>query len=376
MTVKFWVFYIELVIFTCNSALSKTLKKITLIIAPLLMAGQSFGQIDNASFEDHTGLPSSTGEYQKCVGWGNAGSDVGSPDYYHYAGSQAGDIPETPVAMVNAWNGSAVMGMTVCGNEHTNYREYISNVLTEPLKVGSQYVVTFRMTNGDLTNVSLAGLAVSDIGVYFSTQAQHQTGNEPLIVSPQFSIETKFYSKEWKLVRFVFEANQSFEHMTVGLFGNDSSKDFEVVEGNPQFAYCFFDDFFIQEIQDPYEGSQVFHIEEEKDDGQDPTSYIEPIDEDTDVFFIPNAFTPNNDGDNDVFRPVSPSHEKYHFEVFSRWGELMFSTKDPDLGWDGKFAAQLAEPGVYVWRVSYHELLEEENPSKEKQIHGTVNLLR
>lgn len=340
------------------------------------MVCQAFGQIDNASFEDHIGLPSSTGEYQRCIGWGNGGSDIGSPDYYHYAGSQAGDIPETPVAMVNAWDGSAIMGMTVCGAEHTNYREYISNELTEPLEVGGQYVVSFRMTNGDLTSVSLAGLAVSDIGVYFSTQAQHQAGNDPLIVSPQYSLESTFYSKEWKLVRFVFVASQPYEHMTVGLFGNDDTKNFEVIEGNPQFAYCFFDDFFIQKIEEPYEGSQVFHIEDEKDNDQDSTSQGGMDDEDADVFFIPNAFSPNNDGDNDFFKPVSPSHEKYQFEVFNRWGELMFSTKDPNLGWDGKFASQLAEPGVYVWRVSYHESEDEELPSKEKQIHGTVNLLR
>ncbi len=362
--------------FTCNSALSRTVKKISLIIAPFFLVGQAFGQISNASFEDHTGLPSSTGEYQKCNGWGNAGSNVGSPDYYHYAGSLAGDIPETPVAIVNAWDGSAVMGMTVCGNEHTNYREYISNELSAPLEVGSQYVVTFRITNGDLTNVSMAGLAVSDIGVYFSTQAQQQVDNEPLIVSPQFTMESVFYSKEWKLVRFVFEANQPFEHMTVGLFGDDGTKTFEVVEGNPQFAYYFFDDFFIQKIEEPYEGSQVFHIDGEKGNDQDSVIQGGSDDAEGNVFFIPNAFTPNNDGDNDVFKPVSPSNEKYHFEVFSRWGELMFSTKDPDLGWDGKFASQLAEPGVYVWRVSYHETVEEDLPSKEKQIHGTVNLLR
>jgi len=66
---------------------------------------------------------------------------------------------------------------------------------------------------------------------------------------------------------------------------------------------------------------------------------------------FPNAFTPNGDGLNDVFRPVSEGVIKYELLVYTRWGELIFTTKDLNAGWDGKINGELAKPDVYVWKA-------------------------
>jgi gliding motility-associated-like protein len=66
---------------------------------------------------------------------------------------------------------------------------------------------------------------------------------------------------------------------------------------------------------------------------------------------FPNAFTPNGDGLNDIFRPVSEGVIKYELLLYTRWGELIFTTKDLNAGWDGKINGELAKPDVYVWKA-------------------------
>lgn len=68
-----------------------------------------------------------------------------------------------------------------------------------------------------------------------------------------------------------------------------------------------------------------------------------------DFIYIPTAFTPNNDGLNDVFLPKTKSLESYELTIINRWGAIVFTTKNPLQGWDGKDAP--AE--VYVAQVWY-----------------------
>jgi gliding motility-associated-like protein len=70
--------------------------------------------------------------------------------------------------------------------------------------------------------------------------------------------------------------------------------------------------------------------------------------------FMPNAFTPNNDGKNDVFRiPPSLSIELSRFSIFDRWGERVFGTTNAAEGWDGTIGGRQAPAGAYVWVIEY-----------------------
>ena len=71
---------------------------------------------------------------------------------------------------------------------------------------------------------------------------------------------------------------------------------------------------------------------------------------------VPNAFTPNGDGLNDVFTPIISNITQvkyYKFEVYNRWGEVVFESNKPGDGWDGKYKGKLAQFGTYSWKVSY-----------------------
>jgi gliding motility-associated-like protein len=88
--------------------------------------------------------------------------------------------------------------------------------------------------------------------------------------------------------------------------------------------------------------------------------------------YVPNAFTPGNDGINDVFRPIPIGMKSInYFKVFSRWGQLMYSSTESEKGWDGTFSGKPQDPGVYVWMVEGIDYLDKKITRK-----GSVVLIR
>ncbi|MBE7169114.1 MAG: gliding motility-associated C-terminal domain-containing protein [Williamsia sp.] len=66
--------------------------------------------------------------------------------------------------------------------------------------------------------------------------------------------------------------------------------------------------------------------------------------------FVPTAFTPNNDGRNDILRPILFGiKELRYFRVYNRWGELIFESRDPNRGWDGSVRGKLLANETVVW---------------------------
>ncbi|MBI1193359.1 MAG: T9SS type B sorting domain-containing protein [Bacteroidetes bacterium] len=91
---------------------------------------------------------------------------------------------------------------------------------------------------------------------------------------------------------------------------------------------------------------------------------------------FPNAFTPNGDGLNDLFRPVVHGALPLQFEwqLVNRWGQTVFLSSDYRTGWDGTFRGKPAEMGVYIWQAVM-ELVRDGQPQLETR-SGTVTLIR
>lgn len=88
---------------------------------------------------------------------------------------------------------------------------------------------------------------------------------------------------------------------------------------------------------------------------------------------MPNAFTPNGDGRNDVFRiPPSIPVTIIKFIVYNRWGGLVFATANAGTGWDGRLDSKPQPAGTYVWMVEYYDPL----TKKQAMKNGTVELIR
>jgi len=106
----------------------------------------------------------------------------------------------------------------------------------------------------------------------------------------------------------------------------------------------------------------------------DTAAQVVCIDPDV-IIYIPNAFTPTEDGLNDEFLPVTNgvNPDKYEFWVFDRWGNMIFYTDDLNEGWDGKVLGsdQLCQIDTYVWKIKCTDVLD-----KRHDLIGHVNLIR
>lgn len=90
------------------------------------------------------------------------------------------------------------------------------------------------------------------------------------------------------------------------------------------------------------------------------------------IYYIPNTFTPNGDGINDVFRavPAGIASTEY-FEVFNRWGKAIFSTKDLTIGWDGTYKGKKQPTDNYIWVIKGKN-----TAGKEIEMRGSIKLIR
>ena len=68
---------------------------------------------------------------------------------------------------------------------------------------------------------------------------------------------------------------------------------------------------------------------------------------------IPNAFSPNGDGVNDIFKITDGIYANFKMAIFNRWGTIVFNSTDPSVGWDGQFEGQPVNSGTYLYQISF-----------------------
>ena len=93
------------------------------------------------------------------------------------------------------------------------------------------------------------------------------------------------------------------------------------------------------------------------------------------TFYTPNAFTPNEDGDNDNFIPISLLEWDIQFEmtIIDKYGNLIYQTSDKNEPWNGKLnnSGQVLTPGIYLWQVITYD--SEGTPHRH---NGQINLIK
>jgi gliding motility-associated-like protein len=93
------------------------------------------------------------------------------------------------------------------------------------------------------------------------------------------------------------------------------------------------------------------------------------------TLFVPNAFTPDGDGDNDYFYPQGIGFDPAQFEmwIFDRWGNMIFFTDNPAAGWDGRAnnGSEVAQIDTYVWKIKCVDVL-----GKKHNLIGKVTLIK
>lgn len=89
------------------------------------------------------------------------------------------------------------------------------------------------------------------------------------------------------------------------------------------------------------------------------------------LVYVPNAFTPNTDKSNDVFAPVMSGVVEFTFQIFDRWGELIFESSEPNQGWNGSFKGSPCKQDEYIWKLKVKG-----NNGQQKELLGSVLLYR
>lgn len=319
-------------------------------------------QVKNGGFEAFEALPDASGQFDLVESWLNGGSSTAIPDFYHELGSNGGDLPQTPLAKVDAFDGRAIAGIVAYTDEAEPRHEYVTGSFTQPLTVGQRYKMSFAITSGRVHDWVPAGIGVSGLGVVLTTSPPAQQGYEALNKAPQFQIHETLYDRYWRTIAFVFTASDEFTHFTFGLFGSDEIR-LSREEGDERtMAYYFLDNFTLEEME------AELMAEDRPDRGTPGTPVPEGV-------FIPNAFTPDGDELNDRWTWALPESVVGSVVVFDRWGSVVWesavSAEQPEV-WDG--SNQEGSPcasGVYGWR-----LLTGAPVQGQTEWKGWVNVLR
>ncbi|MEM7659378.1 MAG: gliding motility-associated C-terminal domain-containing protein, partial [Bacteroidota bacterium] len=125
-------------------------------------------------------------------------------------------------------------------------------------------------------------------------------------------------------------------------------------------------------VTDPGE----FEVEVQDELGCSGTDEMQVLEYCPPVLFVPTAFSPNQDGFNDQMTYRASYMTRFQFQVFSRWGQIIFATNDPEAYWDGNTPGQGKAPeGVYVWKANYDYQGLDGFTYVQRQ-SGTVTLIR
>ncbi|MBW7867484.1 MAG: gliding motility-associated C-terminal domain-containing protein [Brumimicrobium sp.] len=158
-----------------------------------------------------------------------------------------------------------------------------------------------------------------------------------------------------------FTNESSNAHDYIWDFGDGSALNYQT---NPSYTYS-----------DEEPGNYIVTLIATNGDGCSDTARAVIKIKDVLIFYVPNAFTPDHDHYNEVFKPVFASGYNpytYTLLIFDRWGEIIFESHNTDIGWDGTYGGNIVKDGVYVWKIEFKETMSD----KHHRYVGHVTLIR
>jgi len=229
---------------------SLPMKKVffTFLFACLLITTKSQNLVPNYSFEYKTQCPDNPGQIGYAYPWYSP--TMGSTDYFHSCGiSGYVGVPSNVWGYQFARTGNGYAEIGVYGSSTSSIREYIQVQLSDTLVAGNQYCIKFHINHAGSSafTTSYTPIAITEIGLLFSTNPIITTNTLPLSYSPQIVSPAGVYlndTTQWVEISGIYTASGGERFITIGNFKDDISTD-TITVANPGFdpqGYYYVDD--------------------------------------------------------------------------------------------------------------------------------------
>ena len=277
--------------------------------------------------------------------------------------------------------------LEVCPIESTTYSAKVTYDICDGTQVEETDVINIVLANAQSTSLNTVSACYNYIwnGVTYTSSGSYDfialnslgcdsTATLDLtITQPSTSLSSAVSCVEYLWNGVTYTASGSYDFIALNSVGCDSTATLDLlITVDPNDAYI--DMQVCNEFVwngETYTESGEYEYTSVNMYGCESTTYLS-LEVFYDNVFIPNAFTPDNDGVNDSFFVEGVQLDWFRLVVYNRWGEQLFYTEDQNQVWDGTYNGgyHLCQDGVYAWRVSYRCL----NEYYEKL--GQVTLIR
>lgn len=309
------------------------LNKLILYITTVLLMNQVRGQenlVPNGSFEEYYTCPDDISQISHIPGWSSIKS---TSDYYNVCNNTSAiqmelvGVPKNFTGYQYPVNGDAYCGLFSFGDE--NVRELIGCELNTPLEPGVTYYVSLKFNFPYIEGDPCHNTAIKNMGVRF-TDVQYSVSSPPPLdnICHVCADEFIYDTLNWTQVKGSFTPSQSYRFLLIGNFFTDANTD--TMRLFPPLACGNCSYYYVDAVQVSTDSS-IYN--------QDIFESIK----------IPNIFTPNSDGINDVW--VFTSAPKAQLEIINRWGNLIYKANGNFFSWNGEGCTD----GVYFYRIITNE---------------------
>lgn len=277
--------------------------------------------VPNGSFEEYISCPVGFADFS-VQDWYMP--TFGSSDYYNTCGEASASVPLNYGGKQAAKTGQAYCAFA-SGFEFptSGYREYIQVMLTQPLVEDRDYIFKCFLSLAEISKY-----CTSDVGIALSIYPLGGLYSSEIPTTSFKEENNSFYcdTVKWTELSILYTAFGGERYLTIGVFENDQSCSITTANdaGIESAAYYYIDDVSL-------------------------TSY--------DFQDIPNCFTPNNDGVNDLWSFSTPSG--FEVSIVNRWGDLVYksSTIAPFYSWNGLSTdGASCNDGVYFYTISKKDI--------------------
>jgi gliding motility-associated-like protein len=296
--------------------------------------------IYNGDFEIYSDCPQNGSdpfnipyELEKCLGW--TVPTYGTSDYLNICNNGINStvgVPQNNLGWQQAYSGSSYCGFyAYCLSSGGCYGgsfwwEYIQGHFTQPLIAGHKYSIGFQFSLADGSD-----LAVKQLGFYISNTAVSNTCSPaPLSYIPQVTNSGNTFltdTANWFLIEGEYTAIGGEQYITIGNFKDSLTTD--TLDMYPTInltqSYYYIDAGYAYDITD--------------------------LTMCNDELVIPNIFTPNSDGINDVIRIIDTCFKVKALTIYNRWGNLIMDSKTNTI-WDGRTTSgEPCSDGIYYYII-------------------------